>query len=180
MTQVHINGSDRSTLLLLHVDLPPEAVARFTERAGTGEWPLKYAVGAEKLRDSFVDVVTIKDLAPMSLSQYLKQAYDISSKTLEPDLARIDALAGHVVILPHQAFAAQNQILTIASPLRLIGSYGEARGTAPGAPITTPSAHQQTRDAAPAPRARGNSALLTLIVAAVALILIAVFWIAAG
>ena len=176
MTRVEINGSDTATLHLLHLDLPPEAVQRFAKMAGTGEWPLKYALGASRLRESFVDVVTIKDLDPMRLSQYLGQAYDVAAAALDADRARIDALEGHVVILPPQAFDATSQTLAIAPPLTLIGSYGAVKPKGRGPAVTARSAHGQGAGGTPAGQTRGNSGLLKLIVAAVALVLVAVLW----
>lgn len=178
MTQVQVNGSDIGTVHVLRLDLPPEAVARFTQMAGTGEWPLKYALGAENLREAFVDVVAIKDLAEMPLSQYLAEAYDVPARTLGPDRARIDALTGHAVVLPPQAFGTISQTLTIAQPLTLIGSYAEARPASKGPKVTSRSARGQGAGGAHAPGARGNSALLKIVLAAVALILALVLWLA--
>ncbi|MDD9732578.1 aspartate carbamoyltransferase catalytic subunit [Mameliella sp. AT18] len=178
MTRVQVNGSDRTTLYLTHLDLPPEAVERFTQMAGTGEWPLKYALGATRLRESFVDVVSIRDLGEMTLSQYLSAAYDVPACALEKDRARIDRLKGHAVVLPPQAFDGTSQELTIAPPLTLVGSYGEARPTAGGANPVSRAARGQGGAQPAARRSSGNSPLLKLILAAVALILALVLWLA--
>ena len=178
MTKVQINGSDDSTLHLLQLDLPPEAVQRFTQMAGTGEWPLKYALGADKLREAFVDVVAVKDLGEMPLSQYLSDAYDVPARALGADLPRVDALRGHVIALPPQAFGATSQTLTISPPLTLVGSYAEARPPSKGPKVTSKSARGQGAGGAPAPGARGNSALLKVILAVVALVLALVLWLA--
>lgn len=178
MTKVQVNGSDRTTLYLTHLDLPPEAVERFTQMAGTGEWPLKYALGATRLRESFVDVVAIRDLGEMTLSQYLSAAYDVPARTLAQDRNRIDALKGHAVVLPPQAFDGTSQELTINPPLALVGRYGEARPTARGANPMSRSARGQGGGRPPARRGSGNSPVLKLILAAVALILALVLWLA--
>ncbi|WP_420327788.1 aspartate carbamoyltransferase catalytic subunit [Mameliella sp.] len=178
MTKVQVNGSDRTTLYLTHLDLPPEAVERFTQMAGTGEWPLKYALGATRLRESFVDVVAIRDLGEMTLSQYLSAAYDVPARTLAQDRNRIDALKGHAVVLPPQAFDGTSQELTINPPLALVGRYGEARPTARGANPMSRSARGQAGGRPPARRGSGNSPVLKLILAAVALILALVLWLA--
>lgn len=178
MTQVQINRSDTDTLYLLHLDLPPEAVQRFTQMAGTGEWPLKYALGATRLRDSFVDVVTIKELGPMRLSQYLAQAYDVPARGLGADLARIDTLQGHVLILPPQAFDATSQTLAIAPPLQLIGHYGEAKPKGRGPAVTARSAQGQGSGGQPGAFGQGSSGMLKAVVGIVALILAIVLWMA--
>nr|WP_246594533.1 aspartate carbamoyltransferase catalytic subunit [Mameliella sediminis] len=158
--------------------MPPEAVQRFTQMAGTGEWPLKYALGATTLRESFVDVVALRDLGDMRLSQYLSSAYDVPARALGADRDRIDALQGHVIVLPPQAFGGTSQMLTIAPPLRMIGSYGEARPTARGASPTSRAAKGQVGSASAAPSASGNSPVLKLILAALAIVLAVVLWLA--
>jgi hypothetical protein len=138
--QIEINGSDRGTLLVFQLDLPGEAVERFTVQAGTGEWPLKYALGATTLRNGFVDVVDIRDLEQMRLSQYLTDAHNASGAEFKADRPRLDALTGHLVVLPAQAFDNTSQTLRIAPQLRLIGSYSEATGKASGPKLSSASA----------------------------------------
>lgn len=126
MTAMQINGSESGTVRLFHLDLPPEAVDRFTTQAGTGEYPLQYALGASRLRPAFVDVVAIRDLGGMPLSAYLAEAYQLAGEDLRQMAPRLDALRGHVVILPSQAFDHVSQELSIASPLRWVASFHEA------------------------------------------------------
>lgn len=171
MTQIQINGSDNSTLHLLHLDLPPEAVDRFARMAGTGEWPLKYSLGATRLRPEFVDVVAIRDLEPLSLSRYLGEAYDIPARSLGAEAARIDALQGHVVILPPQAFAGTSQTLTIATPLHLVGSYGGARPKPRGPRVTSDSARGlMASGSAPLPMGKGGSRPLVIVLGVIGLL----------
>lgn len=174
MTQVTINGSDTTTVHLLHLDLPAEAVERFTTMAGTGEWPLKYALGATRLRPGFVDTVRIRDLDPLTLSQYLDQAWSVPAQALGADRARIDALTGHAVILPPQAFENTSQTLAIAAPLRLVGSYSTGKAKAPGAPLHSESARGIGSGGAPAPAGRGMSGLLKLMLLGLGLLVLLV------
>lgn len=180
MTQVSINGSDTTTLQLFHLDLPPEAVERFTTMAGTGEWPLKYALGAERLRPAFVETIRIADLGPMALSQYLSEAHDLPASALGADRARIDALTGHVVVLPPQAFEGRSQTLTPAVPLTHIGAYA-MRGAAPRGPALRSASAEGTLSSGPAgaPGA-GSSRLLKILLAALAAIILLVLLLALG
>ncbi|MGH1412667.1 MAG: aspartate carbamoyltransferase catalytic subunit [Pelagimonas sp.] len=123
--QIEVNGSDNTTLRVFKLDLPAEAIERFTVQAGTGEWPLKYALGATTLRNGFVDVVDLRDLEKMRLSQYLADAYGLAGSDFKAERNQLDALTGHLVILPAQAFDNTSQTLTIAPQLRLIGTYNE-------------------------------------------------------
>lgn len=175
MTQVEINGSDTETLHLFHLDLPPEAVERFTTMAGTGEWPLKYALGATALRPAFVETLRIGDLGPMPLSRYLAEAHNLPEEALAADRATLDALTGHVVILPPQAFDNTSQRLSPAAPLSHVGAYGAHPAPGRGAPLRSDAARGQLAQGAPDASGRGGSTLLKLLLAALgALILLVV------
>ena len=166
MTTMEIRPTETGVTRLFHLDLPTEAVERFTTQAGTGEWPLSYALGASKLRPSFVEVVALRDLGTMSLSQYLAQAHDVTGPDFEAMRPQIDALKGHVVILPSQAFGQTAQTLTISSPLRWIGTFNELAPDTVATPIRTESAQGSTRDvdAPEDPLANGGSPLLRAVV----------------
>lgn len=140
MTRMQINGSERDTVRLFHLDLPREAVERFVTQAGTGEWPLKYGLGAQALREAFVDVVDLRDLGEMPLSQYLVAAHGASGEDFTSSKPQIDGLRGHVVILPSQAFDTVSQELNIATPLRWIGTFAEVKGKPRGAKLSAATA----------------------------------------
>lgn len=171
MSQIEINGSDTSTLHLLHVDLPDRAIERFVTMAGTGEWPLKYSLGATKLRPAFIETVDLRDLGPMSLSQYLSEAHDVPARALGADKPRIDALDGHVIILPPQAFENTSQTLHIATPLRHIGSYAASGAKGRGPALRSPSSKGSGAGGAPAAM---GSLTKPMMIAVAALIVVAV------
>jgi hypothetical protein len=169
MTQMQINGSDTGTVRLFHLDLPREAVERFVTQAGTGEWPLKYGLGAKALRPAFVDVVDIRDLGEMTLSQYMTEAHGASGEDFRQMRPRIDAMTGHAVILPAQAFDNTSQQLNVATPLRWIGTFAEQRGKPRGARLRSAAARGSTGGGA-AQTGRGSSAMLKLILLGVAIV----------
>lgn len=139
-TSMHINSSERGVIRVFHIDLPREAVERFTTQAGTGEWPLQYALGAKSLRSAFVEVIDLRDLGEMTLSQYLVNAHDVSGSDFDAMRTRLDALTGFVLVLPSQAFDQTEQDLTISTPLRWIGTFNEPKAAMGGTPIHTTSA----------------------------------------
>ncbi len=175
MTQMHINGSAPDMLRLFHLDLPPEAIERFTTQAGTGEYPLKYALGASHLRPAFVDVIDIRDLGDMALSDYLVSAYQVTGDDFRQMKPRIDALQGHVVALPGRAFGHDSQDLAIAAPLRWIGTFPEEtarpRGPDPRSASARPSPASGPAPAEPTRRHR--TMYVTLIVIALLVVLVA-------
>lgn len=178
MTQVQINGSDTATVYLMHLDLPPEAVERFSTMAGTGEWPLKYALGATTLRPAFVETLRIADLGTMSLSQYLSEAHNVPAKVLAADRATIDALKGHVVILPPQAFDNTSQTLSPAVPLSYVGAYGVHEAQGRGAPLRSAGAEGSLGQGAPTAPGRGASALLKLLLISLGVVVLLVLLLA--
>ncbi|SIS58491.1 hypothetical protein SAMN05421759_101577 [Roseivivax lentus] len=168
MTTMDIRASETGVTRLFHLDLPAEAVERFTTQAGTGEYPLSYALGATTLRPAFVEVVAIRDLGGMTLSQYMAKAHDVTGRDFDAMRGRIDGLKGHVVILPSQAFGQTAQTLTISSPLRWIGTFEEEAPKTRSTPIRTESAKGSTARPEPDddPLAKGGSPLLRAIVIA--------------
>lgn len=175
MTQMHINGSETGVVRVFHIDLPPQAIERFTTQAGTGEYPVKYGLGATHLRPAFVDVVDLRDLGDMSLSDYLKSAYQVTPAELQGVRQRLDGLRGHVIVLPSQAFDHVSQDLSIASPLRWICTLAEDPARPRGAPLrsrsakSTPGAPSAERAA---PRSR-RTMYVTLIAIALLVVLVA-------
>ncbi|MCT4557509.1 MAG: aspartate carbamoyltransferase catalytic subunit [Pelagimonas sp.] len=140
MTQIPINGSESGMIRLFHLDLPREAIERFTVQAGTGEWPLKYGLGAEKLRAAFVEIVDLGDLGEMPLTTYLKEGYGADPAALRPHSDRVNKLRGHVLVLPSAAFDQHSQTLNIAPPLTFIGAFPETASTPAMAPLRSSSA----------------------------------------
>ncbi|MBN9890046.1 aspartate carbamoyltransferase catalytic subunit [Salipiger abyssi] len=171
MTAMQINGSESGVVRLFHLDLPPEAVERFTTQAGTGEYPLQYALGASRLRPAFVDVVAIRDLGNMSLSAYLGEAYQLSGEDFRQMAPRIDALRGHVVILPSQAFDHVSQELSVASPLRWVASFQEETAKPRGPALRSKSA-AGTLSGAPARATPGRRRLMLALIGLAVLVLL--------
>ncbi|SFQ46162.1 hypothetical protein SAMN05421853_106146 [Roseivivax halotolerans] len=178
MTKMDIKGTETGVTRLFHLDLPPEAVDRFTTQAGTGEWPLSYALGADKLRPSFVETVAIKVLGQMRLSDYLAEAHGVTGKDFARLRPQIDGLKGHVVILPSQAFGNTSQTLTVASPLRWIGTFSEVEPETEAQPIRS----QSVKGAVPRgegpedPLAKGGSPLLRAILIVIGAALLGVLF----
>lgn len=162
-TQMHIKSSEQGVIRVFHIDLPREAIERFTTQAGTGEWPLQYALGAKSLRSAFVEVINLRDLGEMPLSQYLVNAHDVSGPEFEQMRGRLDALEGHVLVLPSQAFNQTEQELSISSPLRWIGTFNEPKAATRGAPVKSDSA-KGSGGGASAPRPQRSGSALWFVV----------------
>ncbi|ETX14846.1 aspartate carbamoyltransferase catalytic subunit [Roseivivax halodurans JCM 10272] len=148
MTEIHIPAGESDVTRVFHLDLPAEAVARFSEETGTGEWPLQDALGADSLRKDQVEIVTLRDLGTMPLSAYLAQAYDLEGPDFARDRPKLDTLSGHVLVLPGRALGHSAQTLHVQAPLTHVGSYGEPKRSAPAAPLHSTSAEGSVSDGA--------------------------------
>lgn len=178
MTTLRINGSETGVTRVFALDLPAEAVARFVTEAETGEWPLRASLGAKALRARFVDTVDLADLGEMPLTRYLTEAHGVPAADLAPMAPQLDGLRGHVLILPAQAFAQTTQVLTVASPLRWIGTFGEERPTPAGPAVESASA--ATRPAkAPVSHAAMSGRVATLVLLLLFAFVALLVWIAA-
>jgi hypothetical protein len=162
-TTMHIKSSERGVIRVFHIDLPREAIERFTTQAGTGEWPLQYALGAKTLRSAFVEVINIRDLGDMSLSQYLINAHDVTGPEFQAMRSRIDALTGFALVLPSQAFDHTEQDLTISNPLRWIGTFNEPKVATIATPIHTKSAKGVVGTVSGGAQSRSNTGLWVVV-----------------
>jgi len=72
-----------------------------------------------------VEIIGLRDLSGLGLATYLVDGQGVDEATLDEDRRVLDALVGHVAILRSTAFGGQAQELTIAPPLRWIGSWPE-------------------------------------------------------
>ena len=181
MTRMEISEFDAGITRVFQLDLPSEAVERYTAQAGTGEWPLQYGLGAKRLRAAYVEIVAIRDLGDMPLSTYLAEGYGLTGQDFRDDRARLDALRGHVVILTSAAFDRTAQTLNIQSPLRWVGSYADETKAPIGRPLRSASAEGALEGGAPGgPVSKGSSTTLKVILAALVVIVLAVLAFALG
>lgn len=177
MTTMRISGTERDVLRLFALDLPEDEAQRFVTQKGY-VWPLRDALGADRLRTDFVDLVRVADLGEMPLSQYLREAHGVTDESLAGLRDRVDALEGFVIALPAQAFDGTTQTLEVRAPLRWIGTFGEERAEPAGKPLRSEAARGTTQ------RGKPSDAAMSGRVAAIALLVLFVLvgimvWIAA-
>ncbi|MBD3679736.1 MAG: aspartate carbamoyltransferase catalytic subunit [Rhodobacteraceae bacterium] len=172
-TRLDIPAHERGYVRVFALDLPDEEAARFNAEA------LATALGARHFDATRAEVFPVGDLGELGLSGYLAEGMGVAAEELDPDRARLDALKGHVAVVPSVAFAGKAQAVTVTAPLRLIGTYREESAAAPDlAPLMTESAEgllTGTPPQPPSPAPRGNnSALIGLAIAVIVVLTVLV------
>ncbi len=83
---------------------------------------------AEKLlcvpiNPDFAELVRLKDLDDLSLSNYLEQGYDIPPANLQSDLRRLNAVEGLVLVVLSRAFGTAAVDIKTSADVTYLGSY---------------------------------------------------------
>ena len=100
---------------------------------------LQALLGTDTLDPDFVDVVDTRELAGLTLLDYLHQGYDIPDDALADPAIR--DLRGLVVLVMSRATRGQDVTLTLAPQVSHVTTTGDpARLRIPGPAIATPSA----------------------------------------
>ncbi|EAR49904.1 hypothetical protein OG2516_16756 [Oceanicola granulosus HTCC2516] len=172
MTRMDVPESEHGHARVFAIDLPADQVADF-ERDG-----LEAALGTERLDRDKVELFPASDIAAMGLSNYLVDGMGMDPEQVRPDAARLDALGGHILILPSSA--VRGRTLTPKPPLRWIGTYSEPQSVAPMDRLRSDSAEgvlEPTETRAPSNAAMSGRvatlALLVLLLLVVVMIVIA-------
>ncbi len=96
-----------------------------------------------------VEVIDTKDVEAMGLAGYLVQGYGIAEDDVEDEADALNAIDGHVALIPTSAFDGQEAALSPSPPLRFIGLYAEADSEAPTPNITPPPAPESVESPKP-------------------------------
>lgn len=174
---MNIRESETGIVRVFHLDLPPEAIERYTTQAGTGEWPLMYGLGAKKLSSAFVDIVDIRDLEGMPLTTYLSSAHNLAPETLAASAAQLDRLRGHVLVLPSQAFMRTAQSIHASTPLRWIGTFEEIKAGTTAVPLKSKAAKKRSFAGKPEKRKASDTLQLKIMLAGIAIAVVLLAWV---
>lgn len=168
--RLSIPAGERGTVRLFAVDLPPEEARAFAADPGA----VARALGAPDLDPARVEVFPVSRIAAIGLPAYLAEGHGIPPAALAAESGTLAALEGHVVLVAAGAFGPEARDLSVAPPLRLVGTWQEdlpeirfgelpsesARGTL-GAPPGPPPAPQT---------GGGRGRLLTILILILAIL----------
>ena len=91
-----------------------------------------------------VEVVDTKDVEALGLTRYLIEGYGIEEDDIADEVDALDAIDGHVALIPTSAFNGQEATLEPSPPLRFIGLYAEAESAPPAPNMSSQSAEAAT------------------------------------
>lgn len=149
---IEIPANERGVVRVFELALTgPEADA--FAQPGEDGWPLRDALGADRLDPDHVESFPVKDLGELGLSRYLIDGMGVSEAEIAGHEATVDALTGHVVILRSAAFGGEAQTLSPSEPLRHVATLGEAT---PETPVTTLEAETAKGEVVMDPEARSR------------------------
>lgn len=123
------------------------------------------------------DLVALSDLEGVGLSTYLIEGWEVPAEHLAGTRTKLDALEGYALILFTSAFYPRDVTLTIDPDLTLIGSYAEETADMTRTRLQSDAAEAYTGHVTPqktdllAPKAKGGSLVVAVLVIVVALIL---------
>jgi hypothetical protein len=116
-----IPPGEHGAVRLFAVDLPPEEALAFA----ADPTAVPRALGAPDLDPGHVDVFPVSRIEALGLAAFLAEGHGIPTEALAPDVARLDALEGHVAVVSSGAFGPAARTLSVAPPLRLVGQWQE-------------------------------------------------------
>ena len=139
---MQIPALETGVLRLFSVNLPEPEIVDFA--AGDA---LRAALGADTLDPAKVEVFPVKDLSDLGLPGYLTEGQGIPEDQVTPMRAQLQALKGHVLILPSTALGDAAQTLRPKAPLIHIGTFFEDHPPVTFDPLPDESAKPQTPEA---------------------------------
>lgn len=105
-------------------------------------------IGAE-VDASKIEVADTKSVAGLGLATYLAEGYGIAPADLRDHAEALDAIDGHVALIPTSAFQKQTVRLEPKPPLRFVGIFAEAAGK----PATNMARREASEGTLPTPEA---------------------------
>ncbi|RYH01399.1 hypothetical protein EU805_14170 [Salipiger sp. IMCC34102] len=137
------------------------------------------ALGAKDLNMDFVDVVDTRNLAGLSLLDYLHQGYDVPADAA--DNAALRGIDGPVILVMSRATSGREVTLTPVQGVRHVTTVGEpVRLAVPSSPLPSATAEGNVRPGKAVPSNGAISGRVATIALLVLFVLVAVMiWIAA-
>lgn len=122
---VEIPTGERGVVRVFRADMSGDQAAAFNRQNGT--WPLRDALGAADLQRDKLAFFPVSDLTGLGLAGYLHEGQGVATEQIDPIRDWLNALTGHVLVLPSSALGDQAQVLHVGAPLSLVATLAEDR-----------------------------------------------------
>lgn len=171
MTTMIVPKAERGHARIFAVDLPAAEAENLTREE------LATLLGIETLAEDQHEFFPVGNLEGIGLAGYLTEGMGMDPAEVRADAARLNALKGHVLILP--SAAVRGLTLTPRAPLRWIGTYSEPVTVAPMDRLHSDAAERSVSPTPPTKRpseakVMGRVALVALAVIALLVVLMIV------
>ncbi|MGR3492223.1 MAG: hypothetical protein ACU0DW_09205 [Shimia sp.] len=169
MTTLTIPAGERGVIRVFALSIPASEAGALID-SGPGRASL---LGVDALPDRATEVVRIKDLEGVGLSGYLTQGHGAKASSVAQDRAKLEGLAGHVLLLFSDG---EERHLTTDGRARLIGAYPQEGADMSAPPLESEAAKREQPDDPPTKKpmsdARMSGMVATAVLAFIALLVI--------
>ncbi|MCV3270671.1 hypothetical protein [Roseobacter sinensis] len=176
-TTIEIPPNERGVIRVFAINAPPDEIK--DQLASMPKPDLaRQLLNSPHLDTTSVEIFPVSDLTGMGLTAYLTEGYAVEENALATDRAKLDALAGYVLLLFSESFKGASATLSPSAELTLIGSYREYRPAAGGPTIDAESArpYSGTPQMTPNVPARGPAGSAMVVLAIIVLIGLGLWW----
>lgn len=135
--------------------------------------------GTDALDPTYVDVINITDLSSMSLTDYIRQGYDI--EIAEHDFSAVNGIEGHAILIMSSAARGEEVTLTLGPGVRHVTTYVPDAQIQVIEPLASESATGVIGDPpAPPPKSQARISGMIALYALIAMMLLVglMIWIA--
>lgn len=130
-----IKAHEHGVVRVFALDMPVEQVRFLQEPGAVGQ-----LLGVDQIDPGYVEIFPVSDLEELGLAGYLSEGCGIPDDQITPDLGKLKAVDGYVMVLLSRAFGGAETKLTPAPRIRLIAVYQEDPVDWTGTPMQTDSA----------------------------------------
>ena len=148
---LEIPANDHGNIRVFALDGPPPA--DLTEKSPDA---LQRLFGDATLNPDFIDIVRVSDLAGLSLSDYIKQGYDIPPDSV--DDAALRQVKDTAILIMSRASAGRTASLILAGGVRHVTTCSLPANLQPAAPLHSDSASGIIADP-PQPKPKSDAAM---------------------
>ncbi len=170
---LRVAAAERGCIRVFTLELPPSDVTSLQDPKGdapsTGA-AVAHLLGLDWLDEDFIEIFDIDDLETLGLAGYLVQGNGVSKDDIAPDVSRLSALTGPVLIVYSGAFGDEPAVLKPARALEYVGLYQEERSKVAFTPLPSKAAKEMISPSVP----NSSNPHLTLLWALLALPVLAI------